>query len=193
MNEITNTDNYSTFQVVVENVLEAHAPCKKKVIRGNSKPHMTKQLRKEIMKRSRLKYIANKSKRPEDFAAYKRQRNLIAKLNKQQKKLFFNQIDVEDNKKSLWKICSPYFSNKSTSNEKILLVEEDTVISDDKCIANIFNSYFCNITKGLGIKNCECPTKVDTNDPVNICYTRAGMHLLLLYALTINNCISIWV
>ena len=82
---ITDTDNYSTFQVVVENVLEAHAPCKKKVIRGNSKPHMTKQLRKEIMKRSRLKNIANKSKRPEDFAAYKRQRNLIVKLNKQQK------------------------------------------------------------------------------------------------------------
>ena len=46
---------------------------------------MTSQLRKDIMKRSRLKCKANKSGEPADKTAYKTQRNLVAKLNKESK------------------------------------------------------------------------------------------------------------
>ena len=57
-------------------VLNTHAPKKVKILRGNRKPHYNKNLRKAIMKRSRLKNKANRSKGLVDIANYKKRRNL---------------------------------------------------------------------------------------------------------------------
>ena len=76
---------------------------KKVDLRGNNKPHMTSQLRKAIMERSRLKNKANKSGKPADKTAYKAQRNLVVKLNKEAKKYFL---------KNFWKLCKPFFTEK---------------------------------------------------------------------------------
>ena len=48
---------------------------KKMVLRGNNKLRRTSQLRKAIMKRSRLKNRVNKSSKSTDKTAYKTQRN----------------------------------------------------------------------------------------------------------------------
>ena len=58
---------------------------KTKILRGNQKTHSNKNLCKQIMIRSLLKNKANKSKNPIDIAKFKRQRNLVANLNKQAK------------------------------------------------------------------------------------------------------------
>ena len=52
-------DKYETFEEKFLKVLNKHAPLKKKFIRANHVPYMTKNLRKAIMKRSQLenKYI----------------------------------------------------------------------------------------------------------------------------------------
>ena len=47
-------NEYETFENIFLNVLNKHAPFKKKIIRGNQKPYVTKRLRKAIMKRSFL-------------------------------------------------------------------------------------------------------------------------------------------
>ena len=52
--------------------LNAAAPFKKRIVRGNKKPHLTSLIRKEIMVRSRLKDKANKSGKEEDLKAYKK-------------------------------------------------------------------------------------------------------------------------
>ena len=56
-------DKYETFEEKFLKVLNKHAPLKKKFIRANHVPYMTKNLRKAIMKRSQLenKYISNSS------------------------------------------------------------------------------------------------------------------------------------
>ena len=46
----------------LEDIMNKHAPLKTKIVRGNNQAHMTKELRKEIMTRSRLKNTYNKSK-----------------------------------------------------------------------------------------------------------------------------------
>ena len=51
---------YENFETVFEQTLNLHAPVKEKFIRGNNKPHVTKELRKAIMKRSHLKHVAIK-------------------------------------------------------------------------------------------------------------------------------------
>ena len=54
-------NDYKSFETVFLSILEKHAPMKKKVIRANHVPYMTKNLRKAIMKRSQLasKYRKN--------------------------------------------------------------------------------------------------------------------------------------
>ena len=47
-------DNYSSFENVFIDVLNRHAPIKKKVIKANHAPYVTKALRKAIKKRSQL-------------------------------------------------------------------------------------------------------------------------------------------
>ena len=93
------------------------------------------------MKRSYLKNIANKTNDPEDVLNYKRQRNLVTKLNKIEKKLYFQKVDI-NLRMTKWQKCEPYLSSKQTASEKIILVENDIVISDDKKIANIFKYLF---------------------------------------------------
>ena len=55
--------NYASFANVFLDTLNKHAPLKKKVIRANHAPCVTKSLRKAIMKRSNLQKIYFKKKR----------------------------------------------------------------------------------------------------------------------------------
>ena len=50
-----NNDMYSIFSDVFRSVLDRFAPLKRKMIRGNQGPFMTKQLSKAIMNRSKLR------------------------------------------------------------------------------------------------------------------------------------------
>ena len=50
-----NEKDYFHFEVTFLEVLERHAPMKKKTLRANDKPYMTKALRKAIMRMSSLK------------------------------------------------------------------------------------------------------------------------------------------
>ena len=76
--------NYESFENVFVTVLDRHAPRKTKILRGNQKPHVNKNLRKAIMKRSELKSKANRTKRPNDISDYKKQRNLVVTLNREE-------------------------------------------------------------------------------------------------------------
>ena len=68
-------ENYSALTNTFSLIVEKHAPLKKKIVRGNHAPFITKDLRKAIYTRSRLKskYIKNPSELTEKL--YKRQRN----------------------------------------------------------------------------------------------------------------------
>ena len=55
--------NYASFENVFLDTLNKHAPLKKKVIRANHAPYVTKSLRKAIIKRSNLQKIYFKKRR----------------------------------------------------------------------------------------------------------------------------------
>ena len=57
---------------------------KQKLYEGIKKPHFNKNFRKQIMIRSRLKNKANKSKNPIDIAKFKRERNQMLIVIKNQ-------------------------------------------------------------------------------------------------------------
>ena len=144
---------YGNFESIFMKTLEAHAPTKTKVVRANNKPHVNKELRRAITRRSTLKKIANRSKREADVRKYKDQRNLVVKLNVQAKKQHFMSIQSKtiDNEKTFWKTVKPLFSNRNPMCEQITLIENGKILSKDEEIAECFNDYFTNITDSLNI------------------------------------------
>ena len=84
-----------------------------KVFCGNEKPHLNKSLREAIMKGSRLKNEANiVSIVSGDLSKYKKQRNLVVKLNKKHRKEYFENLNVATNSKPFWGKCKLYLSKK---------------------------------------------------------------------------------
>ena len=110
---------------------------------------MTKNLRKQIMVRSKLRNNYNKNRNYETWCKYKRQRNLCMNLLRKTKMNFYKALDekqVSDNK-TFWKNGKPFFRDKGVNSSKITLVEKNAVVVDEEKIANIMNNYFVNITK----------------------------------------------
>ena len=80
---------YAHFEEIFKDTLDLHAPIKSKIIRGNEKPHLTKEIRKEMMIRTKLKNKYKKTRDPKDYDAYKIKRNYVKKLNDLTKKQYF--------------------------------------------------------------------------------------------------------
>ena len=138
-------------------ILNKHAPLKMKYVRANDQPFITKELRKEHMKRSRLRNKYLKNKNEVNARTYKVQRNKCVSLLKEAKKVYFENLqpsNVCDNKK-FWKIVNPLFTEKTLSTDNITLIENDVIESDDQTVAEIFNKFFSNAVKNLNIDYYE--------------------------------------
>ena len=68
------TEN-SNFQNTFIQVLNNHASAKKKIVRFNNSPLMTKTLRKAVIHRSRLENIYIRKRNDKNWENYKKQRN----------------------------------------------------------------------------------------------------------------------
>ena len=120
---------YSNFQNIFIQVLNNHAPAKKKIVRFINSPFMTKTLRKAIMHRSRLKYIYIyiyiRKRNDKYWGKYKKQRNFCVDLLRKTKTEYFKNLNVKDlsDNRKFWKTIKPYFSNKGLNSNKLLLNE----------------------------------------------------------------------
>ena len=120
-------DKYETSEEEFLKVLNKHAPLKRKFIRANHVPYMTKNLRKTIMKHSQLenKYISSCT--VENINKNKNHKKFCSKLYKKERKKFYSQLDIKN-------ITSNklFLSEKYTYVSKISLAHNDNVISDDQ-------------------------------------------------------------
>ncbi len=151
--EIIENGDYGVFEAVIMGVLNVQAPVKKKSIRANDGPFMTKALRKEHMHRTRLRNKCNKNRTEENLKAFKKQRNKCVKLLRRAKFDYYRNIDLDnltDNHK-FWKTVKPLFSDKVQVKSAITLVEDGKMVRKDSEIADIFNHFFANITESLWI------------------------------------------
>ena len=82
-------------------VVNKHAPLKRKYIRKNHAEYMDKELIQPIIKRSKLRNVYLKHRSEEKRLAYKTQRNFCVTLLRKKKAYYFNNPDlnlVRDNK-----------------------------------------------------------------------------------------------
>ena len=170
-NDVSSNNNYNNFQNILCNVLEKHAPLKKKYLRANNSPFMTKHLRKMIMNRSRCKNAYFKSKTIENWEKYRKLRNECVNLTKKVKREYFANLNIKsiNDNKTFWRTIKPFFTDKNKKSGKIVLVENNEIIMDNKYNADVMNDYFVNITQTLGIPEFEkeeLPINIEFIDPI---------------------------
>ena len=132
------------FYKVCTEVLNQHAPRKKKYVRGNNKPFIDKALSKAIMQRTKLRNKFLKDPSAVNKFSYNKQRNWCVSLLRKEKEKYFanlNEKDIIDNKKFLQTI-KRFLSEKTKSREKITLIENENLVSDDTEVASCLNNYF---------------------------------------------------
>ena len=89
------------FYKVCTEVLNQHAPRKKKYVRGNNKRFMNKALSKAIMQRTKLRKKFLKDPSAENKYSYNQQRNWCVSPLRKEKKFFFANLNEKDNRQNL--------------------------------------------------------------------------------------------
>ena len=120
-NSLSKCTTYIEFENTFMNILQHNAPLKKKYIRANHAPYMTKILRKAMMKRSELESRYYKTRLMSDKEIYKKQKNFVSKLYKKERKNYYKNLDLKiftDNKK-FWKNIKPFFPIKDQEQERL--------------------------------------------------------------------------
>ena len=167
--ELKKTDQgYLHFEVTFLRVLEKYAPMKKKILRANDKPYMTKILRKAIMRRSTLRNKYLKDKSDESLKEFKKHKNYTRRLAKRERTKYFANLDLNnytDNIK-FWNTVKPMFSSTSIGSNNITLVEKGEVVTDDKVLAETFNSFFIDAVSSLSIEENKALLN-DSSDEIN--------------------------
>ena len=107
---------------ICTDVLDKHAPQRKRYLRSNHKPFMNNEISKAIMTRTRLRnrFLKNRSYQNRDL--FRKQRNLCVSFLRKSKKDYFsglNEKQITD--KRFWKAVKPFLSNKVQSSYKELI------------------------------------------------------------------------
>ena len=137
----------------------------RKNIRANDGPFMTKELRKAIMHRSKLKNKYNRNKTNENWNAYKHQGNKCVAILRKSKLIYYRYLDtqnVADNRK-FWKTVKSVLKDKVQVSPLINLLENGKLVNNDLKIAQIFNEYLTNITNELEIEENEANLSLSIN------------------------------
>ena len=95
-----------------------------------------------------------------------------------------------------WKTVKPFLSDKITTFLKIVLVENDEIISDESKVADSFSNFFENALHSLGIKTNEYSNdNYGLENPVEIAIKKYDQHLsinLIKENITSNESFYFW-
>ena len=144
---------------------------------GNSAPFVTRELKKAIYTRTRLKNKFNKFPTNLNERNYKKQRNKCVSLRKKAIKQHFKKVTAGGliSNSDFWNLVKPFLSNKGgLVGDDISLVHNNQIVTDDSELTEIFNNHYINIVeKTSGQKPCNI------SDTVKYDYDRLLVRLIL--------------
>ena len=162
--------SYQKFDKTFIEILNRHAPVKKKLVKANQAPYRTKALRKAIMRTSELETKYFKLTTNDTLKAYKKQKNYCSRLYKKEKKKFLETSETV-----------VYEKESGVSNDVVLL-EKDKILRDDNKVAKEFHSYFNSILNSLGITEIKYTFKKDkpSSEPIDKTIMKFQLHPSIL-------------
>ena len=131
-------------QQLFSSVINAHAPLKRRRIRRRQVPYMNGSLRKIIHQRNMWRNRHFKDKRNTTARSkYIFFRNQATKLMKSSVNTYFRkECENRDSNKKFYKTVKPFLSDKSScGNNKIILKENDKIVSFPPEVADIVNAF----------------------------------------------------
>ena len=142
---VNNDYGFEKFCNITLKTLDKYAPRRSKHARGNQMPFMTKDLSKNIMKRSRLRNKYLKNNNEENRKLYVKQRNYWFSLLR---KTYYENLDERkvSHNKPFWKTIKPSLSEKFNAREKISLSENSQIVITEKETVDVFNNLFGNFS-----------------------------------------------
>ena len=154
-------------------------------------PFINKSLCRAHMKRTRLRNCYHKKHSEQNRLSYVKQRNYCVSLLRKTKKDYYanlNAKDIADNKQ-FWRTVKPLFSDKTKSNQKITLVEEETVTTQDEKNAELLSIFFSSAVKNLKIPELSDtkPLAERLSDPVLIATLKYKNHPSIVAIRNANN------
>ena len=109
LDEQNSESSYSLSSNKFLEVLKKHAPLKKKVLKGNHSPFVSKEFQKAIYTRSKMKSKLNQNPSRENVLAYKKHRNICVSLRRKSLKNHLKSITKKgiNNRQSFRKFIKP--------------------------------------------------------------------------------------
>ena len=140
---------------LISDVVDAHAPLKKRKCKARPVPFMNSEYRKACFRKSMLRNRFFKGRNNVNWEAYKRARNDATKLrNTSMTKYFDDKCNskVKQDPKSFWPTIKPYFTDKKSgsSNQIITLNTGGKIINDPNIVSDSFNSFFSTVADHIG-------------------------------------------
>ena len=90
-------------------------------------------------------------KQPTDINSerQKKQKNFFSKLYKKEQKKYYSNVDLKQftDNKTFWQNMKPFCSDKNKVTEKIALVSDNKIFSDDLEIGEKFNDLMSKISR----------------------------------------------
>ena len=161
---------YDTLQETLCNLLNRHAPKIIKIIKRNDFHCMSKELRKAMLYRNRLRNKYYKFRSNHYLAMYKVKKNHVNLLKRKEIGKYFQEKCKSGNRnKDFWKTVKPLFSKSRTKSDSIPLREDGDIITDEQNVCNIFNEFFQLIGSNIG-------TPENNEKPLNEIIAQYGEH-----------------
>ena len=152
-------DGINAFSFICCEVLNKHAPQKQRYLCAKHKPFINAEIAEAIMIWSRMRYRFLKHRSDENRRLFQKQRNMCVSLLRKAKKEYFSPSNINKvvEHKSFWKIVKPFLSNKTISSEKITIINDDELITDELKVANTLNDFFSSIITSLDLPKSQNP------------------------------------
>ena len=146
-------DYYWAFDCLLRDIIDTHAPVKKKKINPREAPFMNSALRKAMYAKRQAHNKARKNPTNqrlwEDFQ--KKRNSFVSLRRSSMRKYFKDRCSNASNSKSFWQTIRPFFTNKKALSDCPALQENDTVYTKPCDIAKIFSDYYSSITDDIGL------------------------------------------
>ena len=111
--------SFGTFKSTVDNILQKHAPIKKRYVRANQASFINSKIHKEVMRRTRLRNKFIDSKTDADRIAYNKQCNYCVSLIRKEKKAYYINLNIGEvtGNKTFWRKVKPLFQKGKFTNK----------------------------------------------------------------------------
>ena len=154
-------DKYWFFHTLYRNIIDEHLPLKSKKVRPTQPPFMNSVLRKNVNRKAQFRNRYNRFPTRQNWEIYRLQRNRTNQIRKQSIKNYLIEKCSGKADKSFYNTIRPLVSLKSVTTRPTQLLENGSLIRDQRQIADIMNCYFTNIADDI---STSTNSNILTND-----------------------------